>query len=167
MEKVYTMRKPGNKKPTMRDNLAGDYRVVQNSPTFVARADKTPEGLGERDDFAWAIARELSAFFYDEGINAKGEGYYFRVAQSNLDKSSVRRKYKEDPKRFRDGNGKQLTLADFGRNMVRYFKKNAAWGYCHSVEEVVSTFFDPVTLDDCAKGLWRVYRTRRQMRGIN
>lgn len=163
MEKVYA-----KKRHVMRDNLKEDYREVQNTPMFVAgESNKTPAGLGERDDFAWAMAQELVEFFYDEGINAKSEGYYFKVAQSNLDKSIVRRMYKEDPNRFRDGDGNQVTLAAFGRSMVRFFKKNSAWGYCHSVEEVVSMFFDPVTLDSCAKGLWRVYRDRRKKRGIN
>lgn len=165
MEKIYTMQR--NKKPTMRDNLSGNYREVQTSPGFVAGDNKTPDALGERDDFAWAIAQELKVFFYDQGINAKGEGYYFRVGQESLDKSMVRRKYKEDPSRFRNGDGKQLTLADFGRNMVRYFRKNADWQYCNNVEEVVGMFYDPVTLDACAKGLWRVYRDRRMKKGIN
>jgi hypothetical protein len=160
-EKVY-----GRKKPTMRDNLARDYREVQTTPGFVAGSSKTPDGLGERDDFAWAIAQELTAFFYDEGINSKTDAYYFRVGQSALDKSRVRRMYKQDPDRFRNGDGKQLTLAEFGRNMVRYFKRNAAWFDCSSVEEVVGMFYDPVTLDDCAKGLWRVYRDRRTRKGI-
>lgn len=167
MEKVYSMRQRPGRKPTMRDNLAGDYREVQTSPGFVAMGDKTPDALGDRDDFAWAIAQAMVEFFYDEGINAKGDAYYFRVGQRALDRSMVRRKYKEDPKRFRNGDGRQLTLADFGRNMVRYFKKNAPWQYCNSVEEVVSMFYDPVTLDDCAKGLWRVYRDRRARKGIN
>jgi hypothetical protein len=154
------------KRHTMRDNLKEDYREVQTSPSWVAMGNKTPDALGERDDFAWAIAEELTAFFYDQGMNGKQSGYYFRVGQSSLDKSMVRRKYKEDPARFRNGDGKQLTLAEFGRNMVRYFKKNSNWQYCNSVEEVVGMFYDPVTLDDCAKGLWRVYRDRRTRKGI-
>lgn len=166
MERVYTMKKPG-KKPTMRENLGQDYRERQNSPGFVAGDNKTPDALGDRDDFAWAIAQELVAFFYDEGINAKGDAYYFRVGQRSLDRSMVRRAYKEHPERFRNGDGRQLTLADFGRNMVRYFKKNAAWQFCNTTEDVVSMFYDPVTLDNCAKGLWRVYRDRRLRKGIN
>lgn len=160
-EKVY-----GRKRATMRDNLAKDYREVQNTPGFVAGASKTPDALGDRDDFAWAIADELTAFFYDQGINAKSAAYYFRVGQQALDRSMVRRKYKEDPARYRNGDGKQLTLAEFGRNMVRYFRRNSSWQDCSSVEEVVGMFYDPVTLDDCAKGLWRVYRDRRTKKGI-
>lgn len=165
MDKVYERRRPGPKPGSMRANVAAG-REVQSSPGFVADSDKTPDHMGDRDDFAWAIAQELVAFFYDEGINAKGEVYYFRAAQRALDKSKVRRLYKEDPDRYRDGDGRQLTLAQFGRNMVRYFKRNAGWQYCGSVEEVVSMFFDPVTLDDCARGLWRVYRDRRDRKGI-
>jgi hypothetical protein len=163
-DKIY--RRSDKKRTTMRDNLAQDYREVQTTPRFVAGSSRTPDGLGERDDFAWAIAQGLTAFFYDEGINCKGPAYYFRVGQEALDKSMVRRKYKTDPSRFRNGDGKQLTLADFGRNMVRYFKRNSNWQYCTNVEEVVAMFYDPVTLDDCAKGLWRVYRDRRSRKGI-
>jgi hypothetical protein len=166
-EKVYTMRPQKKTRHTMRDNLSGDYREVQTSPGFVAGNNKTPDALGDRDDFAWAVAQALTAFFYDEGVNCKGPAYYFRVGQDALDKSMVRRKYREDPARFRNGDGKQLTLADFGRAMVLYFKKNSNWQFCSNVEEVVSMFYDPVTLDDCAKGLWRVYRDRRSRKGTN
>lgn len=158
-ERVY------KKRHTMRDNVSAG-REEKPIPPYVAGADKTPDALGDRDDIAWAIAQELVAFFYNERINCKGEAYYFKVAQRALDKSCVRRKYKEDPSRFRNGEGRQLTLADFGRNMVRYFKKNSNWQYCASVEEVVGMFFDPVTLDNCARGLWRVYRDRRAQKGI-
>lgn len=165
MGTVYMQKK--TKRPTMRDNLAGNHREVQTSPGFVAGEDRTPAALGERDDFAWAIADELTKFLYDEGINSKGAAYYFKVGQDALDRSKVRRMYKEDPARFRNGDGKQLTLGEFGRSMVRYFRKNADWQFCNSVEEVVHMFYDPVTLDVCAKGLWRVYRDRRIRKGIS
>lgn len=150
------------KRVTMRDR-ASDEEL----PRFVRGNNATPDRLGTPDDIAWAIAEEVERFFYNEGINTgKNAAWFFRRGQSALDRSMVRQAYKDHPDRFRDGNGKQLTLAEFGRNMVRYFRKNSDWSMCSSVEDVIGMFYDPVTLDSCAKGLWRVYRDRRTKRGI-
>lgn len=168
MEKIYKRTTTTPRPGSLRANQERAEREEKHSPPFVAGSNTTPAALGERDDVCWAIAQELEEFFYNEGINSgKNAAWYFRRAQDAMDKCILRGAYKKHPERFRNGDGKQLTLADFGRNMVRYFRKNAPWGYCSNVEDVVSMFFDPVTLDDCIKGLWRVYKTRRMRKGIS
>lgn len=157
---MYTQRP---KRVTMRDR-ASDEEL----PRFVRGNNATPDRLGNPDDVAWAIAEELEKFFYEEGIiTGKNAAWLFKRGQSALDKSKIREAYSAHPERFRDGNGKRLTLAEFGRNMVKYFRRNSGWAYCSNVEDVIGMFYDPVTLDDCAKGLWRVYRDRRKKRGIS
>lgn len=150
------------KRVTMRDRERDEDR-----PRFVRGNDATPEPLGS-DDVAWAIAEELEKFFYSEGISTgKNAAWFFKRGQYALDKSMIRRVYAYHPERFRDGDARQLTLAQFGRNMVRYFKKNAAWQYASSVEDVIGMFYDPVNLDNCARGLWRVYKDRRIRKGLS
>jgi hypothetical protein len=151
------------KKLTMRDRATTDEQL----PRFVRGQDATPDRLGNADDVAWAIAEELEKFFYNEGITTgKNAAWFFHRGRSALDKSMVRKSYSAHPERFRDGDGRQLTLAQFGRNMVRYFRRNASWQY-GTVEDVIGMFYDPKTLDDCAKALWRVYKDRRIKKGIN
>jgi hypothetical protein len=164
MEKVYNKNKPAPRPGSLRDR---ERRADEDRPRFVRGENATPERLGNPDDVAWAIAQEMEKFFYDEGIiTGKNAAWLFKRGQDALDRSAIRINYAAYPERFRDGDGKQLSLADFGRNVVRYFKKNAPWGYCNNVEDVLGMFYDPVTLDDCAKGLWRVYRDRRKRKGI-
>jgi len=152
------------KRVTMRDREKTD----EDLPKFVRGNNATPDRLGNPDDVAWAIAEELEKFFYKEGISTgKNAAWLFKRGQSALDKSTIRQSYKTHPDRFRDGDGRQLTLAEFGRNMVRYYRKNGAWGYSGSVEDVIGNFYDPVNLDNCARALWRVYKDRRMMRGIS
>lgn len=149
------------KKVTMKSRL-----LDEEKPGFVRGRDATPREVGQADDVAWAIAEELEKFFYDEGITTgKNAAWFFKRGGYALDRSMIRKAYKDHPDRFRNGDGKQLTLAQFGRNMVKYFRKNASWQY-GTVEDVIGMFYDPVTLDDCAKGLWRVYRDRRSRKGI-
>lgn len=151
-----------NKRVTMRDRTKDEDR-----PRFVRGNDATPEPLGA-DDVSWAIAEELERFFYEEGISTgKNAAWLFKRGGYALDKSMIRDSYKSHPDRFRDGDGKELTLAQFGRSMVRYFRKNAAWAYCSNADDVIGMFYDPVTLDNCAKGLWRVYKDRRIRKGIS
>lgn len=146
----------------MRDRASDEDR-----PRFVRGNNATPDQVGTPDDAAWAIAEELEKFFYEEGIvTGKNAAWFFKRGGYALDKSMIRQAYADHPERFRNGDGKQLTLADFGRKMVRYFRKNSAWAYCSNVEDVIGMFYDPVVLDDCAKGLWRVYRDRRNRKGI-
>lgn len=158
---MYNTKAP--KRVTMRDR-ASDEEL----PRFVRGNNATPDKLGNPDDVAWAIAEELEKFFYKEGISTgKNAAWFFKRGQYALDKSKIRQDYKDHPERFRNGDGKQLTLAEFGRNMVRYFRKNGSWGYSGSVEDVIGMFYDPVTLDNTARALRRVYRDRRMMRGID
>lgn len=155
---MYTQRP---KRVIMRDRVSDE-----ELPRFVRGNNATPDMLPQ-DDVAWAIAEELEKFFYGEGITTgKNAAWFHKRGGAALDKSMIRKAYSEHPERFRDGDGRQLTLAQFGRNMVKYFRKNASWQY-GSVEDVIGMFYDPVTLDDCAKALWRVYRDRRKKRGIN
>lgn len=150
------------KRVTMRDRASDE-----DLPRFVRGNNATPDRLGNADDVAWSIAEELERFFYEEGIvTGKNSAWFFKRGQAALDKSKLRVSYSEHPERFRDGNGRALMLAEFGRNMVRYFRKNAAWAYCSNADDVIGMFYDPVTLDNCAKGLWRAYRDRRKKRGI-
>lgn len=150
------------RKQTMRDRA--EERAV---PAWVAGEDATPRSLGDRDDVAWAIAQELEQFLYEQAIpSGKNAAWLFKRGAAALDRSMVRRAYSDHRDRFRDGQGKQLTLAEFGRRMVRYFERHSAWGYCSNADDVIGMFYDPVTLDDCAKALWRVYRDRRAQRGI-
>ena len=149
------------KKATMRDRARDE-----DMPRFVRGNDVAPDALGQ-DDVAWAIAEELESFFYAEGINTgKNAAWLFRRGQSALDKSCIRRAYSAHPERFRNGDGRQMTLAQFGRCMVRYFRAHAPWGYCQNADDVMGMFYDPVTLDDCARALWRVYSDRRAKKGI-
>lgn len=149
------------KKQTMRERMADE-----DKPRFVRGRDATPDLLPQ-DDVAWAIAEELEQFFYKEGIaTGKNAAWFHARGRYAIDKSALRTSYREHPERFRDGDGRQLTLAQFGRNMVRYYRKNASWQY-GSVEDLIGSFYDPVTLDECAKGLWRVYRDRRKRKGIS
>jgi hypothetical protein len=154
------------KKTTMRDRAADE----ESRPTFVRGNNATPVQVGAADDIAWAMAEEIEKFFYKEGINTgRNTVWYFKAVQASLDKSMIRKAYSDPNKhgRFRDGDGRQLTLADFGRNIVRYFRRNASWQYCSNAQDVIGMLLDPVTLDDCTKGLWRVYRDRRTKRGID
>lgn len=153
------------KKPTMRSRLT---EMEQNeAPRFVRGNNATPTGVGNADDVAWAIAQEFEKFMYDEGIpSGKNSAWLFKRGQYAVDKSRLRRAYSAHPDKFRDGTGKQLTLADFGRRMVRYFKRNAGWGYCSGGDDVIGMFYDPVVLDDIMKALWRVYEDRRVKRGL-
>jgi hypothetical protein len=150
------------KRQTMREREQ-DARV----PFWVAGEDATPSSLGERDDVAWAIARRFETFLYDQGIpSGKNAAWLFKRGQDALDKSCVRKAYSEHRERFRNGDGKTMTLAEFGAKMVRYFEDHASWYECSNADDVIGMFYDPVVLDDCAKGLWRVYRDRRARRGI-
>lgn len=151
------------KRTTMRDRERSD----EDRPRWVRGKDATPKEIGQADDIAWAIAEELEQFFYDQGINAKPAAWLFKRGAAALDKSKVRQAYSDHPERFRDGDGRQLTLAQFGRNMVKYFRRKSDWQFCSNVDEVIGMFYDPVTLDDCARSLWRVYRDRRTKRGID
>lgn len=136
-------------------------------PRVFAGGNATPEGLGGRDDFAWAIASELEQYFIDQRVHTgKNAAWLFKRGSSALDRTMIRAAYSKNPERFRDGTGKQLTLAEFGRRMVRYFGKHSSWQYASSTEDVIGMFYDPVMLDECAKGLWRVYRERRARQGV-
>lgn len=164
MEKVYNRSKPAPRPGSLRDR---EHRADESRPRFVRGDNATPDRLGDPDDVAWAIAQELEKFFYEEGIvTGKNAAWLFKRGQDALDRSALRINYAAHPDRFRDGDGRKLTLADFGRNMVRYFRKNAGWAYCSNVEDVIGMFYDPVVLDNCTKSLWKVYRGRRQQRGI-
>jgi hypothetical protein len=161
MEKIYSQRRPlpnNNKKITMNQRASGEVDRPRSKSVFVSGTD---------DDLAMTIAIELEQFFYTQGINTgKNATWLSKAGHAAVDRSMVRRAYSQHPDRFRDGEGRQLTLAEFGRNMVKYFRRNASWQYCSNADEVISLFYDPVTLDDCAKGLWRVYKDRRTKRGI-
>lgn len=149
------------KRVTMRD------RADEQMPRFVRGQDATPDRVGNPDDIAWAIAEELERFFYEQKIaTGKSAAWLFKRGGYALDKSALRISYAAHPERFRDGDGKPMTLAQFGRNMVRYFKKNYAWQYCANADDVIGMFYDAVTLDACASGLWRVYKDRRIRKGI-
>lgn len=150
------------KRVTMRDRASDEDR-----PRFVRGNDATPERLGEADDIAWAIAQELEEFFYKHKITTgKNAAWLFKRGGYALDKSAIRISYAAHRDRFRDGDGRQMTLAEFGRMIVRYFAKNYDWAFCANADDVIGMFYDPVTLDDCMKGLWRTYRDRRNRKGI-
>src|ERR1700693_4427303 len=100
------------KRVTYRDRERSD----EDRPRWVRGRDATPQEIGQADDIAWAIAEELEQFFYDQGINAKPAAWLFKRGGAALDKSKVRQAYSDHPDRFRDGDGRQLTLAQFGRN---------------------------------------------------
>lgn len=158
---MYQQKAP--KRATMRSRA-----VDEELPRFVRGNNATPTPLGDPDDVAWAIAEELEKFFYSQRISTgKNAAWFFKRGGYALDRSMIRQAYKDHPERFRDGDGRQLTLAEFGRNIVRYFKKHAAWGYSGNVEDIIGMFYDPVNLDNCTRGLWRVYRERRLVRGIS
>lgn len=151
------------KKTTFRDRQEAD----ESLPPFVRGYNATPKALGNDDDVSWAIAQELERFFYEEGIiTGKNAAWLFKAGQFALDKSRVRKEYSRHPKRFRDGDGKQMTLAEFGRKIVLYFRRNASWQYASGPEDLIGMFYDPVMLDSCARGLWRVYSDRRIQRGV-
>lgn len=147
---------------TMRDREAG---IDESRPMFVRGHNATPKALGN-DDVSWAIAEELEAMLIREGVpNAKNAAWLFKRGADSLDRSILRKAYSKHPERFRDGTGRQLSLAEFGRNMVRYFKRHSDWQYANGADDVIGMFYDPVMINACARGLWRVYSDRRTQRG--
>ena len=150
------------KRVTMRE------RADEDAPRWVRGKDATPDRLGNPDDVAWAIAQELEAFFYSQKIQTgKKAAWLFKRGQYALDKSMLRAAYREHPERFRDANGKPMTLAEFGRKIVKYFKRNMDWGYAANADDVMGMFYDPVNIDECTKGLWRFYSNSRAKRGVS
>ena len=141
----------------------------EDKPGFVRGRNATPQAVGRdrADDVAWSIAEELESFLYKERIpSSKNAAWFFKAGQAALDRSDIRNMYREHHDRFRNGDGKQLTLAEFGRMMVRYFRANYGWAYCNTTEDIIGMFYNAVVLEEITRCLWRVYADRRAKKGI-